>query len=221
VSQWADKSGNGRNVTQGTAAAQPTTAAATLNGLNVLMFDGGDNLLAATASDWTFLHDGSVSTVWVVVRAGNVANPAVIYGIATTQTAVGGAAIGLSLYYADAFENDAAVVTVANGSASCIYNPSTYGALPANTWKRVRATTDADATPAAARSSISVNNGSAMSNNTQTAAVSALAPSTALAIGGTNNRLVGSIAEVIIINGTVTAQQITDTETYLATKWGL
>lgn len=42
VSQWNDKSGNGRNVSQGTAANQPTTGAVTQNGLNVLSFDGGD-----------------------------------------------------------------------------------------------------------------------------------------------------------------------------------
>ena len=47
VSSWADKSGNGRTVTQATPAAMPTTGANTQNGLNVLTFDGGDSLLSA------------------------------------------------------------------------------------------------------------------------------------------------------------------------------
>lgn len=45
VSQWDDKSGNARNVTQGTAANQPTTGSTTQNNLNVISFDGSnDNL---------------------------------------------------------------------------------------------------------------------------------------------------------------------------------
>jgi hypothetical protein len=47
VSQWDDKSGNGRNVTQGTAANQPTTGSTTQNGLNVLVFDGSNDSLAS------------------------------------------------------------------------------------------------------------------------------------------------------------------------------
>ncbi len=50
VSQWDDKSGNGNHVTQGTAAAQPTTGTRTINSINVLDFDGGDWLRTATAA---------------------------------------------------------------------------------------------------------------------------------------------------------------------------
>jgi hypothetical protein len=45
VSQWNDKSGNGRNFTQGTGGNQPTTGTRTQNGLNVLDFDGTDDFL--------------------------------------------------------------------------------------------------------------------------------------------------------------------------------
>jgi hypothetical protein len=61
VSQWDDKSGNGRNVTQGTAAAQPTTGSATQNGLNALSFDGADALHRSTT-----LSLGPDNTVVVV-----------------------------------------------------------------------------------------------------------------------------------------------------------
>jgi hypothetical protein len=50
VSQWDDKSGNARHVTQGTAAAQPTTGTQTINGLNVIDFDGGDQLRSAAGA---------------------------------------------------------------------------------------------------------------------------------------------------------------------------
>jgi hypothetical protein len=45
VSQWDDKSGNNRHVTQGTGSKQPTTGARTIGTLNVLDFDGGDILM--------------------------------------------------------------------------------------------------------------------------------------------------------------------------------
>jgi len=44
VSQWDDKSGNGRNVSQATAAFQPTYLATGFNGKPTLQTDGGDVL---------------------------------------------------------------------------------------------------------------------------------------------------------------------------------
>jgi hypothetical protein len=44
VSQWNDKSGNGRNVAQAVATAQPTYNASGLNSKPTLSFDGGDIL---------------------------------------------------------------------------------------------------------------------------------------------------------------------------------
>ncbi len=47
VSQWDDKSGNGRHMKQATAANQPTTGSTTANGLNTISFDGSaDRMLA-------------------------------------------------------------------------------------------------------------------------------------------------------------------------------
>jgi hypothetical protein len=49
VSQWNDKSGNGYNVTQGTGLNQPTTGSATINGLNVISFDGSNDRMSSAA----------------------------------------------------------------------------------------------------------------------------------------------------------------------------
>jgi hypothetical protein len=49
VSQWRDKSGNARHVSQATAANQPTLTASGLNGKPVLTFDGVDDYLAAAS----------------------------------------------------------------------------------------------------------------------------------------------------------------------------
>ena len=49
VSQWNDKSGNGRHATQGTAGNRPSYTTAAVNNKNVLTFDGSsDNLSVAT-----------------------------------------------------------------------------------------------------------------------------------------------------------------------------
>jgi len=76
VSQWDDKSGNGRNVSQGTAAAQPTTAAATLNGLNVLSCDGGD-LLSGSSALLVNSSNGTFSML-AVAKLGSLANTPII-----------------------------------------------------------------------------------------------------------------------------------------------
>jgi hypothetical protein len=49
VSQWRDKSGNNYHVAQGISANQPLTGAATLNGLNVLQFDGSNDSMSNTS----------------------------------------------------------------------------------------------------------------------------------------------------------------------------
>jgi hypothetical protein len=45
VSQWDDKSGNGRHVSQAILANQPTIGLATQNGLNLIYFDGSNDRL--------------------------------------------------------------------------------------------------------------------------------------------------------------------------------
>lgn len=51
VSAWYDKSGNGYIATQATGANQPITGARTLNGLNVLNFDGSSDFLNLGVTD--------------------------------------------------------------------------------------------------------------------------------------------------------------------------
>lgn len=69
VSQWNDKSGNGNNVTQSTGSAQPTTGSNTLNGKNVVTFDGSDTL---TLPSPLFTIPNGNSTVFSVSRQANV-----------------------------------------------------------------------------------------------------------------------------------------------------
>ena len=52
VSQWNDKSGNGRHLTQDTSGSRPSTGTRTINGRNVIDHDGTGKRLANTG--WTF-----------------------------------------------------------------------------------------------------------------------------------------------------------------------
>lgn len=65
VSQWDDKSGNGRNFTQSTAAQQPLTNTRTINNLNTIEFTGNE---AMTAGDVLDLGTNSI-TVFAVVKS--------------------------------------------------------------------------------------------------------------------------------------------------------
>jgi len=91
VTTWYDQS-TSKNVAQSAAANQPRIVNAgvvdRLNGKPAIMFDGSNDFLeAATASDWVFLHFGTVHTNFGVTRAGNVTDPEAIYIIwGTTST---------------------------------------------------------------------------------------------------------------------------------------
>jgi hypothetical protein len=50
VDTWSDKSGNGYDLTQGTGSEQPKTGTATINGLNVMEYDGANTQWLSNAS---------------------------------------------------------------------------------------------------------------------------------------------------------------------------
>ena len=62
VSNWADKSGNGYDVTQSSAAAKPTTGVTQINSENALDFDGGDWLVSV--DDQPLLTEGEMFVVF-------------------------------------------------------------------------------------------------------------------------------------------------------------
>lgn len=87
VSQWNDKSGNGRNITQATSAWQPKSGTKTRNGLNVIEFDGANNQQLKTAS---FTWNGTAHTWFYVLQ------------IASSDTEFTLAAFDSGSYYAGA-----------------------------------------------------------------------------------------------------------------------
>lgn len=92
VSQWKDKSGNNRNVSQSTATAQPTYATNTLNGKPVLTFDAGDTLNHNTdafySSDISFFavaKTNSTTTLQSIISKNTSGNREWYFGVDTTN----------------------------------------------------------------------------------------------------------------------------------------
>ena len=71
VATWVNLGSSALNVTQATGSAQPTYRTSIVNGQPVVRCDGGDNLAASTAADWTFLHDGTGATAQAIAATSS------------------------------------------------------------------------------------------------------------------------------------------------------
>jgi hypothetical protein len=225
VSQWNDKSGNARHFIQSTAASQPTTGTATLNGRNVLVFASDFMRADTTAATWTFLHNGTDHLIAVVFKAGTSSNPNAVYGILGTNNTSN---LGVALTWDDRSSvprNNNITMQVRNATANVVVN-SSDDALAGNTFGVVTMLTDPDNATAADRSKIYVGSGSVIANNTASASPSTNTQSSVAAIGATNQTptlpMTGQIAEVVIVSGAnATEANRLLLRDYLAAKWGI
>jgi hypothetical protein len=229
VRLWSDQSGNGYDATQGGSAARPTYIASGLNGLPVVRFDGTDDRLSIPSSTATFkfLHS-DVSTVFMVMKAGIVADPNAVYIILSNGTSSNNVN-SYEIWWDDrasASRNNSirhivarSVPTVAAVVASTINN---Y--FSANTYGILSVVSDPANATAAERSAIRLNGGFEQKINTQTAT-----PDTGdafgnltigcppLGAGGFN----GDIAEIIVYNRALNTSELAQVHRYLSRKWGI
>jgi len=99
ISQLNDLSGNGRDFAQATGGNQPAIQAAS-NSLNAGLYSGSQWLNQSDSTYWRFLHNGSDFEVWMVVRAGSVANPNAAYGLLGNNAFISGN-VGFNLVFED------------------------------------------------------------------------------------------------------------------------
>ena len=72
VSSWLDQSGGGNHLTQGVGANQPATGVETLNGLNLIAFDGDNDYMQETGTSNiadVILSDHTIFLVGVVAAS--------------------------------------------------------------------------------------------------------------------------------------------------------
>ena len=227
VARWEDKSGGGYHVTQATAANRPHYVTNTLNGRPVIECTA-QWLTASTASDWTFLHDATGSTVATVWQAGASSNPDAAYGLFGTSDAVN-SNIGTVLFWDDrAFvsRNEVLVSTVAYGSAGnwTVANVTANGAMTPNAPHVLTLTTDPANSTTANRSIIRVDAINKSNIVSSSSTYSTASPTYPLQLGNVGNGLfplTGYIAELIVCDTVVSSGDREKLEGYLAHKWGL
>lgn len=198
VSQWSDKSGYARHLTAA-GPLRPTTGTTTLNAKNALAFNGS-NLLSRTAP----VSHGTTFTIAMV----------------TTPTS------GTNGYLMELTPADLAT------QASII---SGYGGLAFETLSQVHAGGPTNRyTVAASASGAHVvtlkRNGTALSSTYDGAAAGSATAAyndpflnALLYVGGSvsANKIIGTIAEVVIFNTALGATDLAKLNTYLKTKWGI
>jgi len=191
VSQWDDLSGNGYDVVQATAAKQPRSGTRTINGLNVLDFDGADQLLVD--SGVTLTQPNTLIAVMKFDTVGIFDYP--LDGANGTDRHILGAlspATNWAMYTNTGLIGSVAISTTTQQLLVGVFN-TTSSVL------RV------DGVQAAS--------GNAGSTDYRPISVGSGASG--------SSAFDGIIAEIIVIDGLLTADQITATESYLAQKWGI
>jgi hypothetical protein len=197
VATWENLGSSALDVTQGTAGAQPTFRTGIVNGSPVVRCDGGDLVVAATAADWTFLHDGTGMTASAVM---SVTSTAIIQAYAGTSNS---AVIGMGLRV-DA--SGAHRLYVHNGASLIINAASSTGVILSGAFYGMVTTYDELDTP----DQTQYVNGTSVSSTNQTGAPSGSNPANPLTIcqrGGGGQPVTGDVFRVLIYESALDATQ--------------
>jgi hypothetical protein len=227
VSVWADQSGNGRDVTQGTAANRPAYGSETLNGIDVLTFDISDWLNSAGVSSHNFLHQGD-STFFILARAGNVANPDAVYGYMGSNAGAS-TKVGAFATYEDRVifsRNNALNYQVSAGiSGTLVAGGIDNDKITANEWRIVGAATDVDL-PYADRvdgfvDGVIYDATAPAATPTSTSGLNATHNFQIGAIGNNTLPFLGAMAEIVMYSRKLSVSEIAQVDNYLKAKYAL
>ena len=213
VACWADQSGNNINFTQGTAGNQPTFGTVSLNGVNILRFDGttdflnGGNVLDLTQlSVFTVVVPRNVLATGgdqkIVTRGYDGANTQWEFGTSGTGTVATNDLTFLAYPSAGATSTS----TLSNGTP--ITGGGSYS--NANGWRlwfngQLQGTS-ANAAPA---------------SNARAAVVGAVSTGGTYAAPTVTQRWNGDIAEVIVFSGEVSSAQRNLIDNYMSAKYNI
>ena len=219
VSSWLDKSTNARTFTQTTASAKPTTNTRTVNGKNVIDFDGNDLLIGSgVVADWKFLHDGTKYLIAIALVQDGTSSAAIM-GTGTSTSSfslqrgtVSGGVPNLS-HYVGGTLSTGRVNNLTTDLVAPFDRLTVFGVLgdPAQTTPVDRASIYVDGYVRPERWS------------SRTGALNTANPSFTLRLGGlsTTGSFNGAIAEIVVLTGTAATEANWNTLVgYLQVKWG-
>ena len=231
VARWQDISGNARHVTQGTGSARPVRKTGIQNGLAVVRFDGSDDFMSVASSTATFkfLH-GSDHTLFFVVKPRALNTREFLFETGPHGSDAGdNGSLGASCFFGT---TGTVVHTCRAGATPEVSNVTSAGAVAAGTCYLVSIVAQPSNGTASLRSSIRINGGAAIANNTQTDSVSSSNARIDLTFGrGVGYNGDGSeeydeysdfdYCEVVIYNSALSDVNRAAVESYLISKWGI
>jgi hypothetical protein len=205
VSQWDDKSGNGNHMEQGTGSKQPLTNSTNINGLNTISFDKTSSQLMETSSN---------------PFGGSVVDAHVFQVFKTASTLVTGTNFSLTGSSNGGNKWQALVWDDTN----CYFDTggiSPPNRLQTNSW----ATTSEEIMGSFYGSDTEEvqeiwKNGTLSASDATGHTVSTVG-NMQIAVQGTINHQTFELAEMVVVNGTMTTSDRQKMEGYLAWKWGL
>ena len=212
VAQWDDKSGNGRDVSQAIGSSQPRTNTRSLNGLNVIDFDGGDYMdrndalgLVGNPNFTAFIvakFDASVATNDRLLQVGDDIDPMAGQSIAITGGANG---------YSYRFNDGNKVFGLVDTASPAI---TIWERASGDDYEAGKLWLNGGAEEAQTSAGSPTNTPNLTNNRTLVG--------TGLALNADLNGFMdGYIAEIIVYNAVLSAAEKTTIGAYLADKWGL
>lgn len=201
VSQWNDKSGNGRHVTQAIAGNRPAYSSAAINNKNALSFITDDSLQLSSPGFATGASSKSLFVVYQPGTTGSTSHWICGYAIGTATSSWFG-----MMYRNDTVKGDPYFATYATDL--------TDSATPTLSTKFAASTYDGT-TLRLYRNGSEIASG-ARSLSTATNADFLIGKDT-----GTSSYMNGLIAEILFVSSAVSTDTRQRIEGYLAHKWGL
>jgi hypothetical protein len=211
VSEWRDKTTNGRHYTASTTT-RPSTGTRTQNGLNVIDFDGVNHQMSGNAESLSLFRNVSSGHLFVVSKADTTAANPFIFSSSTASAShlnraqvfvdgSGNLGIGGRRLDADGFQ----YITVSSV-------PTVPTVLSAHfDW--------ANSDLFLRREGVVVSSLTTFQTGGSTSDTNGLG--SALGGAGAGFRLDGYIAEIIVFNTALSTAQRASVEAYLAAKWGI